>query len=59
MNLLLQKSMKNLKMNYSKEKKDIKYEEYYFNGIYIPGNIEFKEIFPTSFKYFGKLKILI
>ena len=46
--------MKNIKINYDENKNNIKYEEYYFNGIYIPKNIEFK-IISMEFIY---LKIL-
>ena len=44
MKKLFQNLMKNIKINYEKEKNNIKYEEYYFNGIFIPKNIEFKDI---------------
>ena len=38
------KCIKSIKFNYEEEKSLIKYEEYYFNGIPIPKNIEFKNI---------------
>ena len=44
MNKLLASKMKNIKFKYEEEKNDIKYEEYIFNGITIPKNIEFKYI---------------
>ena len=40
--------MKNIKFNYEEEKSNIKYEEYYFNGIYIPKNIEIKDVSTDS-----------
>jgi len=47
--------MKNLKINFIEEESKIKYEEYYFNGIPIPKDIEFKEIGTNSFKIQWKL----
>ena len=47
--------MKNLKITYIEEENTIKYEEYYFNGIPIPKDIEFKEIESTNFQVFWKL----
>ena len=44
MNKLLQTSMKSLKFSYKEEQNNINYEEYYFNGIPYPINIEFKDI---------------
>jgi hypothetical protein len=44
MNKLFQELMKNMEIAYDEEKKNVKYEEYYFNGIYTPKNIEFKDI---------------
>ena len=44
MNKLLQTSMKSLKFSYKEEKNNINYEEYFFNGIPYPINIEFKDI---------------
>ena len=45
MKRLLSEFMKNINFTYEEEKCNIKYEEYYFNGnIYIPKNIQFKEI---------------
>ena len=44
MNKLFQKLMKNLKFSFQEEKNNIKYDEYYFNGIPIPKNIVFKEV---------------
>ena len=51
MKKLFQELMKNLKISFD-EKNKIIYEEYYFNGIQIPKNIQFKEIGTNSFKVF-------
>jgi len=50
MRKLFQELMKNLKISFIEKESTIKYEEYYFNGIPIPKNIEFKEIGTNSFK---------
>ena len=47
---LFQKLIKNLNISFSEEESNVKYEDYYFNGIPIPTNIEFKNIGTTSFK---------
>ena len=47
--------MKNLKISLIEEKSTIKYEEYYFKGIQIPKEIEFKEIGSNSFKVSWKI----
>ena len=47
---LLIKSIKSIDFIYQKEKSDMIYNEYYFNGIFIPSNIEFKEISLSSVK---------
>ena len=44
---LLQEHIKNIKFSYQEENSNLKYDEYYFNGISIPKNIEIKDI---SFK---------
>ena len=44
MNKLSKEMMKNLKFYFIEEESNIKYEEYYFNGLSIPKNIEFKDI---------------
>ena len=46
MKILSNELMKSIKFNY--EENNIKYEEYYFNGIPIPKNIELKDIKYTS-----------
>ena len=53
---LFQELMKNMKISYVEEESKIKYEEYYFNGIPIPQNIEFKEIRNNSFKVFWNIE---
>ena len=48
LNKLITEPMKSLKFNYLEEKSNINYEEFYFNIIAIPHNIEFKDI---SYQY--------
>jgi len=50
MNNLLQDLMRNIKISFQEESTNIKYEEYFFNGIQTPKNIEFKNIASNSFK---------
>ena len=50
-----QKLMKNLKISFNEENNCIKYDEYYFNGIQTPKDIEFKDISMNSFKLFWKI----
>ena len=47
--------MKNIKFNYQEEKSDINYEEYYFNGIDSPKDIEFKDITLSSLNISWKM----
>ena len=54
MNKLSQTLMKNLKINYIEDV--IKYEEYYFNGLSIPKDIQFTEIDIHGFKITWKLE---
>ena len=56
MDILTKELMKNIKISFIEEENKIKYEEYYFNGIPIPKNIEIKEIGSNSFKIFWKLE---
>ena len=49
MKQLLSNLMKGLVFEFNEKQNNIKYEEYYFNGIPIPDNIEFKNISFTSF----------
>ena len=48
--------MKNIKFYYKEEESNIKYEEYYFNGISIPKNIEFKEISSNNMNISWKIE---
>ena len=50
MNNLLQNLMRNINISFQQKASNIKYEEYFFNGIQIPKNIEFKDISSTNFK---------
>ena len=50
MRKLLQELMKSLKITYMEEENNIKYEEYCFNGIQSPNNIDIKDIDSSSFK---------
>jgi hypothetical protein len=54
-NILTHELMKNLKISFIEDENQIKYEEYYFNGIPIPQDIDFKEIGTSNFKVFWKL----
>ena len=54
-NILTNELMKNLKISFIEDENQIKYEEYYFNGIPIPQDIDFKEIGTSNFKVFWKL----
>ena len=55
MRILFQELMKNIKISFIEEESTIKYEEYFFNGIPIPSNIEFNNISSNSFKVSWKL----
>ena len=48
--------MKNLKLHFIEE--NIKYEEYYFNGLPIPDNIQFSNIMPYCFNLSWNIKDL-
>ena len=50
MGSLFQQLMKNIKISFNVEESKIKYEDYYFSGIPIPKDIEFKEVGTNSFK---------
>ena len=52
---IFQQLMKNMKISFIENESIIKYEEYYFNGIPIPNNIEFKDIGTNSFKINWKI----
>ena len=47
--------MRNLKISFQNEETKVKYEEYFFNGIQIPKDIEFKDISSYSFKLLWKI----
>jgi len=47
--------MRNIKINFEEKENKIKYEEYFFNGIPTPKNIEFKDIEGNSFKVYWKI----
>ena len=47
--------MKNLNISFQEEQNSIKYEEYFFNGIQIPKDIEIKDINTNSFKLNWKI----
>ena len=50
MNIFIFQLMKNIKINFEEENANIKFEEYYFNGIPSPENIEIKNITSSSFE---------
>ena len=50
MNILYSELMKNIKISFIEDESIIKYEEYYFNGIPIPNEIEFKDIEDSRLK---------
>ena len=47
--------MKSTIFKYEDEKGDIKYEEYYFNGIYIPMDIKYSEVTLSSLNISWKI----
>ena len=49
MKKLFTQLMRNIKFNYEEEKSNIKYAEYYFNGMPIPTNIEIKQLTNEGF----------
>ena len=55
MKILFRELMKNLNISFVEEENTIKYEDYYFNGIPIPENIEFKDVGTNSFNILWKL----
>ena len=57
MNIIFQQKIKNLNIYYNDN--NIKYEEYYFNGIPIPKDIEFNDISFDSFKISWKIEDII
>ena len=57
MNIIFQQLMTNLNISYNND--IIKYEEYFFNGLPIPKDVEFIDKNPNCFKYHGKLMELM
>jgi len=55
MKLLYQQPMKNIKILFNEKESNIKYEEYYFNGLSIPKDIEFSDIVFDRFKISWKI----
>ena len=47
--------MRSLNISFDEDKTLIKYEEYYFNGIQIPKNIEFKNINNNSVEVYWNI----
>ena len=52
---IFQQLMKNMKISFIENESQIKYDEYYFNGIPKPNNIEFNNIGTNSFKMNWKI----
>ena len=55
MRILFGEPIKNVKISFIEEESKIKYEEYYFNGIPIPKDIEFKDIGSKSINVLWKI----
>ena len=56
MKKLIGELIKSLNIYFDEDKTEIKYEEYYFNGVQIPENIEFKNINYNSAEVFWKIE---
>ena len=54
MQKLLKEQMKNIIISYNEENRTINYDEYYFNGIFKPTNIEIKDISSSEFNVLWK-----
>ena len=54
-NSLFQELMSNLKITFDEKNNCINYEKYFFNGIQIPKDIEFKDITSKSFQVLWKI----
>ena len=54
-NYLFNELISNLKISFEEEKRKVKYNEYYFNGIPIPKEIKFNDISSDSFKLEWKI----
>lgn len=57
-NSLFQLLVGNLKIIFDEDNKRIKYDKYYFNGIQVPINIEFKDVSYDSLKIFWDIEKL-
>ncbi len=55
MKKLYEEPMKSLKISFEEENYNIKYQNYYFNGIQMPKDIEIKDIETNSFKLYWKM----
>ena len=53
---LISKLMKNIKITVNEENCSINYDNYYFNGMFIPKVIRFNDFSPNSFKIFWKIE---
>ena len=53
--ILFDTCMRNIKISFEEEENKVKYEEYFFNGISSPKDIEFKDIDINSFKINWKI----
>jgi len=47
--------MKNIKISFNEEKCNIEFDNYYFNGIYIPKNLKYENILSNTIKIFWKI----
>ena len=54
-NSLIGKLMKNFKISFNEEKCNIEFNNYYFNGIYIPKDLEYENISSNTIKIFWKI----
>ena len=54
-NALFQELMNNLNISFNENNNSISYEKYFFNGIQIPKNIEFKDITSERFQVLWKI----
>lgn len=55
MSSLFSELMRNIKISFVEKENNIKYEEYFFNGIPVPKNVEFQEIGSNSFRIIWKI----
>ena len=55
MKLLMQETLKNIKIYFNENEKNLKFEEYYFNGLPIPKDIQISDIGINSFKISWKI----